>query len=412
MECPVEPGREQTSTPDSKGKQVFGEGRGRGLERTGNAEQERLQNIAENERLLKELGIVGGSSVLGIAPAKRPNDGDGGRAKRHEKKPREKRILPQRTSARLQGIKLEDVKPEKQAPNTPSPDVQARHGDLSLGDLADLDEDERKALKSTLKVEPEGMLGIWDASQGEATDGVHEGTTYQLRIHTKSIGALRLDPMRQDHHALWVADHKGGLIHIDERAKSVQRWQASTSKIGGMSVWSREPHCIAAASNDRTISLFDVRAMRTLEETKLAPAKLADDDASVSQLQGAARFGSCEYGMACTDVSFSPNGDHLAALSYDDTVSIWETASMYTPKKEKNTLLGWLAKDSPDGQLNNILDQPSASFAHNNKTGKWVTLFRAHWHPNAALQPHFAVGSMERHAEIYAPDGRLLASLL
>ena len=48
---------------------------------------------------------------------------------------------------------------------------------------------------------------------------------------------------------------------------------------------------------------------------------------------------------------------------------------------------------------------------HNNQTGKWVTLFRACWNQNPELEPHFSIGSMHRHAEIYAQDGRLLTSL-
>lgn len=470
-------------------------------------EQERLKNIEENERLLRELGISSGGEVLGATPSKRPSDRDDGRArKRPERKPREKRVLPQRASARLQGVKLEpgDQEPVKPEPMQSAVRASRRHGDLDLASLAELEEGECKDLASILSVEPErrvsppqspleevlasmrltshtrvaqkriysmlyhptlekdlvftgdqeGMLGIWDASSGDAENGIREGTAYQLQVHAKSIGALRFDPRQQDRiysgsydgsirvfslgaitsheiwcgsddvqlgefdilsvdstsHVIWAADHRGGLIQIDERSpSSARRWQASTKKIGGMSVWSREPHCIAAASNDRTVSLFDVRALRTVNETPLAPLKVGDDDPDVARLCDAARFGKSEYGMACTDVSFSPSGDHLAALSYDDTVFVWDTTEMYT-KKETGKLTDWLSC-ARDGQLNDVLRQPITTLNHNNKTGKWVTLFRANWHPNAELQPHFAIRSMERHAEIYSPDGRLLASL-
>lgn len=464
-------------------------------------ERERQQNIAENERLLRELGIAGGGgAALGAAPRKRAPEGSGGpRRERRQKGAGGAPVLPQRASARLRRSEPEQKPVREPSPPAPAPAPRVRHEDLDLAALADLDEKERADLAAVLDVraqpppapsqplppqspleealaamrltsharvaqkriyamayhpaldrdlvftgDQEGMLGVWDASAGDADGGVREGAAFQLRVHTKSIGALRLDPERPDRlysssydgsvrvlalgagtshevwavrdgddvqlgefdvlagaspalgRALWAADHRGGLVHIDERARRARRWQVCTKKIGGMSVWPREPHCIAAASNDRTVSLFDVRALRTLAETPVAPPKLADDDAGVAHTCAAARFGAHEYGMACTDASFSPDGAYLAALSYDDTVSVWRTADMCPPA---------------GGALRDPLAGGGTSFAHNNKTGKWVTLFRAQWHPSRDVAPHFALASMERRAEIFAPDGRVLASL-
>lgn len=74
------------------------------------SEKERLANIAENERLLQELGIAGGgSSVLGTVPQKRgPNDAARRQRKRAQTEEKPTRVQPKRTSARLQGAKPED----------------------------------------------------------------------------------------------------------------------------------------------------------------------------------------------------------------------------------------------------------------------------------------------------------------
>lgn len=76
-----------------------------------NSEQERLANIAENERLLQELGIAGGgSSVLGTVPQKRSTaEATRRQRKRTQAETKPTRVQPQRTSARLQGAKPEEA---------------------------------------------------------------------------------------------------------------------------------------------------------------------------------------------------------------------------------------------------------------------------------------------------------------
>ena len=222
----------------------------------------------------------------------------------------------------------------------------------------------------------EGVLGVWTPlARGEqAEEGeLPEGSAFQLQVHGRSaIGCLRLDPVQPERlysssydasvrlfsladntsvevwpgqddvqlgefdilaprtsaaHAtptpapqlgersLWLPDHRGGLIHLDLRDRAnvkAARWQASEKKIGGMAVNPAVPHCIAAASNDRTVRLFDVRMLRNVAETPLAPFKLGEEDAErTAELHRAARLGEREYKMACTSVSFNPGGDRL-----------------------------------------------------------------------------------------------------
>lgn len=134
------------------------------------SEKERLANIAENERLLQELGIAGGgSSVFGIVPQKRvANDAARRQRKRAQTEEKPTRVQPKRTSARLQGAKPEDVgsdtyavrrrgltqvKIESEREHERSLRM-ARHEDLDLKQLIEdsLDEEELGRLKTALNV--------------------------------------------------------------------------------------------------------------------------------------------------------------------------------------------------------------------------------------------------------------------
>ncbi|WFD45151.1 hypothetical protein MPSI1_003828 [Malassezia psittaci] len=243
-----------------------------------------------------------------------------------------------------------------------------------------------------------------------------------------------------DERSLWIADNRGGLMHLDIRAKQpkARRWRVSDKKvcfcllsqIGAMSLNSTAPHCIATASNDRTMRLFDVRMLKTIpesDETSNRPSSEEVDE--MHALYQQAELGSIEKKMACTSIDFSPDGHHLAGVCYDDTLSVWDlepsslsrqpksiaketkdkrsSASHHDHTHKKNT---HKAYDTTESQVDNLLDSPT-TIRHNNQTGKWVTLFRACWHRNAQLEPHFSIGSMTRHVEIFGASGKLLASL-
>lgn len=174
--------------------------------------------------------------------------------------------------------------------------------------------------------------------------------------------------------------------------------------------------------------LFDLRMLRTFPETEEFLLKPSQDDLDqMEKLYEKAQLGSITRKMACTSISFSPNGRHLAGVCYDDTLSLWDlepawlsnqstsqSKTLNRPRASKTgKLTDWLKTESPPPLSNrpdNLLTQPR-TLRHNNQTGKWVTLFRALWHSNPSLEPHFSIGGMTRHAEIYGKDGRLLVSL-
>ncbi|PWN54233.1 WD40 repeat-like protein [Violaceomyces palustris] len=264
-----------------------------------------------------------------------------------------------------------------------------------------------------------------------------------------------------DERSIWVADHRGGLIHLDLREdkrirqQKSRRWQVCEKKIGAMSVNPLAPHCIATASLDQHVRLFDVRALQSLAETSSAPYNSKGVDINLlEEAQTKAQFASHKARQACTSVDFSPRGNQLVGVSYDDVVKVWdlEISWLYSSqgaklngskgsksakskppikdepgKKRSNTIIDWINRKPKGGkgpdemekvdELVPVADRPEDLLAepikipHNNQTGKWLTLFRARWNQNPNVEPHFTMGSMSRRAEIYASDGKLLRSL-
>lgn len=221
-----------------------------------------------------------------------------------------------------------------------------------------------------------GNLGIWDATAPTDEDQREEshvltGNAFSLQTHGAAIGCLRMDPISHeriysssydatlrvfslskhmsmevwrapstvqlgefdilcpisnaseaetpgschlDGRSLWLADHLGGLIHIDVRSASSEyhRWQISDKKVGGLSINYGAPHCIATASNDRSVRLFDTRMFGRCQEIPTPRNKLLDDDLeALDTLHTTSQLGSMQREMACTSVNFSPKGDYL-----------------------------------------------------------------------------------------------------
>ncbi|KAL9934768.1 hypothetical protein V8E36_006543 [Tilletia maclaganii] len=325
--------------------------------------------------------------------------------------------------------------------------------------------------------------------------------------------------------SIWIADHRGGLIHVDVRERprggnshadtsgttragrgakaghqgsssgaTSRRWQVAEKKIGALSVNSRYPYAIATAGLDQHVRLFDVRALESMPLTMEPPYNsTAVDGERLELVQNGAQRASSRARLACTSVDWSPRGDQLAALSYDDIVKIWDvegsdltsgfsssastrtvdaveqSTSASSPagqrrsrrsgtaespsavkkeKSEEQTIFRYFKQepkeeevgsasprstsrrsqrasnadhDSKSGDTTspllaklggvNILETPVKTVPHNNQTGKWLTMFRAKWNGNAAVEPHFSLGSMHRHAEIWSGKGELLRSL-
>ncbi|CAD6883867.1 unnamed protein product [Tilletia caries] len=317
-----------------------------------------------------------------------------------------------------------------------------------------------------------------------------------------------------DERSIWIADHRGGLIHVDVRERprvggaetsssgqgsrsgragrgasvghqgsssgaTSRRWQVQDKKIGGLAVNAMFPYAIATASLDQHVRLFDVRALDSLPVSIQTPYNVtAVDHEQLAVVQGGSMRASCRTRLACTSVDWSPRGDQLAALSYDDLVKVWdvsgstlrsafeqdeedegeatEAGSTVSPPKAGSTrprksqrvkqeetegaqqsVFRYFKKEPKPNELgafsptthvdqkqqkssilrtraasHNILETPSHQMPHNNQTGRWLTMFRVRWCGNADVDPHFTLGSMHRHAEIWSGrTGELLRSL-
>lgn len=224
-----------------------------------------------------------------------------------------------------------------------------------------------------------GNLGVWNAladeNESQGSEDIPAGSAFSLRMHGAAIGCLRMDPLSPEriytssydstlrvfslkeqvsmevwrspstvqlgefdilcpltnaseastpgsHHldgrSLWLADHTGALIHIDVRSSPSEyhRWQISDKKVGGLAVNAQTPHCIATASNDRNVRLFDTRMIQRCREMPMPSNKLLETDLEeLNKLYAVSQLGSMERGMACTSVDFSPDGKYLGMYS-------------------------------------------------------------------------------------------------
>lgn len=226
----------------------------------------------------------------------------------------------------------------------------------------------------------------------------------------------------------------------------------SRFQIGGLSLNPLAPNALAVASLDQSVRLFDIRRLSSgIDPISDIPSnyKAVDPDL-LSQVQstldeGGAQLGWKKSRQASTSVDFAPDGRHLASVSYDDVVKVWnlergwlradEEISSFsktpaakgrksngaTPVKQerKGGLMRYVKKEEKEDEGSALPSQPipqdilssPLTIPHNNQTGKWLTLLRARWCANPNVAPHFTIGSMSRSAEIWSSDGKLLRSL-
>lgn len=217
------------------------------------SEQERLANIAENERLLQELGIAGGgSSVFGTIPEKRPSGELVKRQrKRTQKESKPTRVQPQRTSARLQGAKPEDSASDLYAVCFRLTQEQAaaererekalrvaRHEDLSFYDMTDghLDDEDKVRLRSTLDVRNSKVTAKSLAEPQTELESLLQSTRLRSheRVAQKRIYSMLYHPTL-DKDLIFTGDQEGILGIWDALAPSHNEDTEDTSFPSGSS---------------------------------------------------------------------------------------------------------------------------------------------------------------------------------
>lgn len=155
-------------------------------------------------------------------------------------------------------------------------------------------------------------------------------------------------------HLLWYSTSDGDIEALDYRCsmKAIQSLSKDSSekldnalthsfsqvfekKCGCVSVHPTLSHLLLATSNDKSMRIFDIRGG-------------AKSDEVLSSLY------THQHGFSCTSAYWRPvNGNGIVSTSYDDTIRIWNEVPTNIEKLKDPKIL-----------------------RHDNRTGKWVTIFR------------------------------------
>jgi len=396
----------------------------------------RLENIRQREALFAQLDLDA-AKVEASPRIERTVSAPSRRGLQTAK--REKEVLPRRASTRLAGGAVKEIErynpvPEPEVRRTPEIECKT----LALAEVTDSDassllaslatnekgsSDSTEFSKLTInpervaKVVPErifsvafhpgeklvvaagdkwGKVGMWDCQDTEgATHGVHLFRYHSRPVncitwdtHSPSLfstsydGTVRcLDVERQEASLMFYDENfleEGGwtsfhcqdsahtlLVSLGNEGKVAQvDRRVGTSAVSTFNLFDRlhaksvscnplKPHLLLTGTNKGGCFIYDLRSSRK-SSGLLTP---------LVELQGATRsLSSCQ---------FSPSGSQVVTISTDDKFRLYNTEN-----------------------ITGSALQPAAQVRHNNQTGRWLTPFRATWHPTR--ENAFLTGSMER----------------
>lgn len=257
-----------------------------------------------------------------------------------------------------------------------------------------------------------GKVGLWDCEDTESsTHGVHlfnyhsrpvncltwdssdssrlistsyEGTSRVFDANKQEAILLYNDPEFQkdggwtsfhcqpDAHTLLVSQGKeGSVVRIDSRAGTLPvNTYSLFSRVHAKSIASHPncPYLLMAGHNKGHCCIFDLRTGPKSSSSLVKP---------VAELIGATKgISSCQ---------FSPiSGNEVVTMANDDKIRLYNISNLQAS-------IG-----------------PKCQVKHNNQTGRWLTPFRASWHPTS--DNIFATGSMERprQMEVWSTTGGTL----
>ncbi|KAI9918986.1 hypothetical protein PsorP6_011792 [Peronosclerospora sorghi] len=163
-------------------------------------------------------------------------------------------------------------------------------------------------------------------------------------------------------HCYYVSCDDGTVRWIDRRVQGQQssKYQLHERKINTVHAHPHLGFCVATASLDRTVCLWDARMLAAKKPTPLVTLPHY-------------RSVNCAY--------FSPrNGAWMVTVGQDSYIDMFDTSSLTSSAKAPISL--------PD----------SIRVRHNNVTGRWLTKFHAAWDPKRPNQ--FVIGCLEQPRRI------------
>ncbi|XP_045176801.2 WD repeat-containing protein 76-like [Mercenaria mercenaria] len=253
-----------------------------------------------------------------------------------------------------------------------------------------------------------GKLGIWDVlcDSKSSSDGVccyapHSRpiTCLEFPVHTPEKiyscgydGSMRCGDMKREifdevysepedddvllrnfvftsPHTMLVSQNTGSVALVDTRTNSTSAehtYSLHDRSLRTVSCHPTEPHYFCTAGVEGTVCIWDLRNVKEKKSKQLCKLTV---------------------GRSINSAYFSPvTGKYILATSMDDKLTIFDSSEVGPNIKVKK------------------------SISHNNHTGRWLTGFRASWHP--AREDVFVVGSMNRPREIslFSVQGKKLHS--
>ncbi|XP_071104908.1 WD repeat-containing protein 76-like [Haliotis cracherodii] len=165
-------------------------------------------------------------------------------------------------------------------------------------------------------------------------------------------------------HVMLVSQTDGCVAVVDVRTpqRSAEHlYQCHVKYLRTVSIHPVQKNYFVTASVDTTVRLWDLRKMSKKSNTAIAERR---------------------HGKSVDSAYFSPvTGKYILSASADNTLNIFDSSDLTNDLTLKR------------------------SIRHDNHVGRWLTKFRASWHP--AREDLFVVGSMKRprQIELYNDDG-------
>ncbi|XP_046687050.1 WD repeat-containing protein 76-like [Homalodisca vitripennis] len=172
-----------------------------------------------------------------------------------------------------------------------------------------------------------------------------------------------------DSNTLMVAHGTGDVGVVDLRAKAVQNWyDCHPRSIRTIHLHPTQQHYFLSASGLGECKIWDLRNSKK------------HTDQFVSELTSPSK------GKGLTSAFFSPDGSKIVSTCNDDYLRFYDTSDLANPKETHKVM-------------------------HNNHTGRWLSVFKAVWHPRSS--DLLFIGSMQKPnlIQLYSATGQLMREL-